>query len=75
MPAIREILFHFIINFILSLKTLSIHYYFLGMLEGIFKLPLVIKNERKPLEKWYLGRVYPSNMEILRIIISKLRLT
>lgn len=75
LPAIREILFHFIINFILSLKTLSIHHYFLGILEGIFKLPLVIKNERKPLEKWYLGRVYPSNMEILRIIISKLRLT
>ena len=72
LPAIREVIFHFTINFILSLKTLSLHYYFLGMIEGIFKLPLIIKNERKPLKKWYLGRIYPSGAQIIKIIIAKL---
>ena len=52
-------IYHLIINFILSLRTLSLHYYFLGMFEGLIKLPSVIKNERKPLKKWYLGRIYP----------------
>ena len=71
LPLIREMIYHLIINFILSLRTLSLHYYFLGMFEGLIKLPSVIKNERKPLKKWYLGRVYPSNMDLLKIISNK----
>ena len=71
LPLIREMIYHLIINFILSLRTLSLHYYFLGMFEGLIKLPSVIKNERKPLKKWYLGRIYPSNMDLLKIIYNK----
>ena len=41
------------------------------MIEGIFKLPLIIKNERKPLKKWYLGRIYPSGVQTIKIIIAK----
>ena len=67
LPALRELIYLLLINFILSLKSFSLHYYFLGLFEGIFKLPTVIKNERKPLKKWYLGRLYPTIKEGIEI--------
>tara|TARA_B100001250_G_scaffold413928_1_gene449810 strand:+ start:382 stop:1293 length:912 start_codon:yes stop_codon:yes gene_type:complete len=70
-PAIREVIFHLSINFLLSLKTMSLHYYFLGLFEGIFKLPYIIKNERRPLKRWYLGRVYPSLKQIIKILMNR----
>lgn len=73
LPAIREVIFHFILNFLRSLKSLSLHYYFLGMIEGILKLPIIIINERKPLKKWYLGKIYPSGLQTIKIIIAKWR--
>ena len=30
--------------------------------------PQIIKNERKPLKKWYLGRIYPSFPELYKIL-------
>lgn len=66
-PALREMIYLLLINLALSLKSFSLHYYFWGLFEGIFKLPLIIKNERKPLKKWYLGRMYPTIKEGIKI--------
>ena len=66
-PALREMIYLLLINLALSLKSFSLHYYFWGLFEGIFKLPQIIKNERKPLKKWYLGRLYPTIKEGIKI--------
>ena len=70
-PAFIELFNLLVINLFLSIKSLSIHYYLLGFLEGLIKLPIIIKNERKPLKRWYLGRLYPNISELLGILRKK----
>lgn len=69
--AIREILIHLCVNFTLSIKSFTVHYYIKGLVEGIIMAPQIIKNERKPLKKWYLGRIYPSFPELYKILNKK----
>ena len=71
LPALRELIYLLMLNLILSLKSFSLHYYFLGLFEGIFKLPIIIKNERQPLKKWYLGRLFPTIKEGVKILNKK----
>ena len=70
-PAFIELFNLLVINLSLSIKSFSIHYYLLGFLEGLIKLPIIIKNERKPLKRWYLGRLYPNISELLGILRKK----
>jgi len=72
-PAIRELFVHLLWNLILALKSFNLYQYFKGVISGLYKLPKIIKNERKVLKNWKLGRIYPSTIYMLKILKSKIK--
>ena len=65
LPAISESLMHLAVNLIKSIKSLALHYFIGGVIEGVFRLPVVILKRRKPLVNWKEGRVYPSLSQLI----------
>jgi len=72
-PGIIEFIKHIIINLLFSIKNGQLFQYFVGLIEGLFKLPLIIYNQRKPLKGWKEGRIYPSFFHLLIIMRRKLK--
>lgn len=70
-PALRELIIHLIWYFILSVKSRSIFLYLKGVFHGLLGLPKIFINERNVLKNWKLGRVYPSNELLLKILKIK----
>jgi len=73
LPAIRELFVHLIWNFILAVKSRSLFQYIKGAVIGLLGIPKIMKNERKVLENWKRGRVYPSIGLILKILNNKFK--